>query len=156
MFALEQLAAAGESDTIGRAHAEWVAGLVDRSLEDWETADVADLATVRRELDNWREAVNFAVSTEDPELALRLTVHSMGASMPETARWSEVARTMAGMELVPGANWLDLVRAMRGAAEMDLDLLKGAIRAFQDATHRRARSRVDHAVRREPRSFRGP
>jgi predicted ATPase/class 3 adenylate cyclase len=134
VFALEQLAAAGESDTIGRAHAEWVAGLVDRSIEDWETADAVVLATVRRELDNWREAVNFAVSTDDPELALRLTVHTMGASIPETARWSEAARTMAGMERVPGANWLDLVRATRGAAEMDLDLLKRAIRAFEDAT----------------------
>jgi len=54
--------------------------------------------------------------------------------MAVTARWSEAARTMAGMERVPGANWLDLVRAMRGAAEMDLDLLRLAIRAFEDAT----------------------
>jgi predicted ATPase/class 3 adenylate cyclase len=120
-FALEQLAAAGEAEQTGRAHAEWIASIVDHPLAYWYTEDGIDLNTVRRELDNWRDAVDFALSTSDPALAKRLTVHSFGADVPETGRWTEAALALPGIEDVPGSYWLHWAALPRCASEMQID-----------------------------------
>ncbi len=132
VFALEQLAAAGEADTIGRAHAEWIATLVDHPIESWAVVDgVVDRAAVRIELDNWREAMNFALSAADPELALRLAVHNLSAALPETARWTEQALGLEGMAELPGAYWLHYVTAIMWVNELDHERLAAAVQAFE-------------------------
>jgi predicted ATPase/class 3 adenylate cyclase len=130
-FALERLADAGESVVIGRAHALWIASLVDHPLEDWYVQDGVDYETLRREVDNWRDAMNFALNAPDPQLALRLAFHLLGADVPETARWTEAALALHGVTDLPGSHWLHWVLLTRAAAEMDSDSLVEHIAAFK-------------------------
>ena len=131
VFALEQLAEAGEAETIGRAHAEWVAGMVDHTIEEWHVEGGIDRATLARELDNWREAVNFAVSAGDPALALRLAVHTRAASVRETGRWAASALTVDGIMDLPGAHWLYLTLAVWMVNALDYEALASHVHEFQ-------------------------
>jgi predicted ATPase/class 3 adenylate cyclase len=131
VFALEQLAEAGESDSAGRSHAEWVASIVDHPVPEWCTYGGVDHERVRREFDNWREAVNFAVSARDPELALRLTVHQLAAAFPESGRWSESALGLDGVAELPGAYWLHYVLVLVGASCLDFELCRRHLDEFQ-------------------------
>jgi predicted ATPase/class 3 adenylate cyclase len=134
VFALEQLAAAGEAETIGRAHAEWIASLVDHPIESWAVLDgTVDRVAVQRELDNWREAMNFALTTEDTMLALRLSLHNLSAALPETGRWTEQALELNGMAELPGAYWLHYVTAIMWVNELDYERLAHEVRAFEAA-----------------------
>jgi predicted ATPase len=130
-FALEQLAAAGEAELVGRSHAEWIASLVDHPIEVWYTEGGIDLGLLRREFDNWRDAVNFALSTDDAALARRLTFHILGADTPETARWTEAALQLPGIADTPRAHWLHWALLPRYITEMDLDALPAHIAAFE-------------------------
>jgi predicted ATPase/class 3 adenylate cyclase len=130
-FALEQLAAAGEAETLGRAHAEWMAGLVDHPVEEWHTYGAIDHRLLRLELDNWREAVNFAVTTGDAALALRLSVHTLGADHPETGRWSASASTVDGITDLPGAHWLSYTLTLWTAPTLDNEALERHVDAFE-------------------------
>jgi predicted ATPase/class 3 adenylate cyclase len=130
VFALEQLAHAGESETLGRAHAEWIAGLVGHPMEEWYSLAV-DRRAITREFDNWREAVGYALSTSDPVLALRLTAHGMAADIPETARWSEAALSLAGMSDLDGSRWLHLVAAVAKMSALDADGCAHHVSAFE-------------------------
>ena len=134
-FALEQLAEAGEAQTIGRAHAEWVAGLVDHPIEDWQVEGGIDRATLDPELDNWREAVNFAVSAGDPALALRLAVHTRAAAVPETGRWTASALTVDGILDLPGAYWLQFALAVWTVTSLDYAALARHVSEFQAGCH---------------------
>ena len=132
VFALEQLADAGEADAFGRAHAEWIRGLVDHPLDSWYTQGVVDTPAFRREFDNWRDAVNYALSTDDPVLARSLTFHTFGAEIPETARWTEAALEVPGIREVPGAYWLHWAVLARAGAEMEFDTVRAHIAAFHE------------------------
>jgi predicted ATPase/class 3 adenylate cyclase len=131
VFALEQLTAADESELAGRAHAEWIATLVDYPLERWYTEGEVDLPAVRRELDNWREAVTFALTRADADLALRLTFHTLGAENPETAGWSEAALALPGVSQLSGSHWLHWTVLTRAAAKVDLPALEHHVAAFE-------------------------
>ena len=131
VFALEQLGEAGEAEAIGRAHAEWMAGLVDHPIEEWHTDGAIDHRVIRLELDNWREAVNFAVTTDDADLALRLSVHTLAADHPETGRWSASASTIDGIADLPGAHWLFYTLVLWTAPALDYDALERHIEAFE-------------------------
>jgi predicted ATPase/class 3 adenylate cyclase len=130
-FALEQLAAADESLVLGRAHAEWVATLVDHPIDEWYVQGAVDYAAVRREVDNWRDAVDYALSMPDPQLAVRLAFHTLGADVPETARWTEAVLALDGVADLPDTHWLHWVLLTRAAAEMDVDAVGGHIAAFK-------------------------
>jgi hypothetical protein len=140
-FALEQLAAAGESLDVGRAHAEWVATLVDHPIDEWYVKGAVDYAAARREVDNWRDAVAFALSTPDPALAVRLAFHTLGADLPETARWTEAVLALDGVADLPGSHWLHWVLLTRAAAEMDLAVIGDHVDAFKQ----RATDPSEHA-----------
>jgi predicted ATPase/class 3 adenylate cyclase len=127
-YALERLAESGEADTLGRAHAEWIATLVDHPIEDLLT--VVDLRCIRIEMDNWREAVNYAVTNDDALLARRLCFSVLGADLPETARWAETALAMPGISAVPGAHWLLYPLLQDAANVMDADNLDRRLEAF--------------------------
>jgi predicted ATPase len=130
-FALEQLAAAGESLVVGRAHAEWIATLVDHPIDEWYVEGAVDYAAARREVDNWRDAVDYALTAPDPALALRLAFHVLGADIPETARWTEAVLAMDGVTDLPRSHWLHWVLLTRAAAEMDLEAVGGHVEAFK-------------------------
>ena len=133
VFALEQLADAGEADALGRAHAEWIAGIVDHPIERWYVEGGVDLQAVRREFDNWRDAVTFALSAPDPHLALRLAFHTFGAEILETARWTQAALTMEGINELPGVQWLHWVLLTSTVSGMDNDRAAPHIEAFKRA-----------------------
>ena len=129
VFALEQLGEADEAETVGRAHAEWIARLVDHPIERWVTEDGVDRRALRREVDNWRDAVIFALSAPDPSLALRLTFHAF--DLPETRRWSEAALALPGVAELAGSHWLHWVVLMRALSEMDWDAIPEHLAAFE-------------------------
>jgi predicted ATPase/class 3 adenylate cyclase len=133
-FALEQLADAGEAVAIGRAHAEWVAGFIDRPIEDWYIEGVVDRVMLAAERDNWREAMNFATGVGDPALALRLGVHTRAAADPETGRWAESAMAVPGIEQLPGAYWLHYTTAIASATGLDYPRLAEHVDAFATAS----------------------
>jgi hypothetical protein len=131
VFASERLAEAGEADRFGRAHGEWIAGMTGHSIEDWATATAVDRVALVAELDNWREAVNYALGVEDPELLLRLTVHNMGADFPETARWAEDALGCDGISALPGAHALHWSLAIAAAAALDGPAIERHVALFE-------------------------
>ena len=72
-FATDELETADELEVVQRAHADWVACLTDIAMTDWMSAD-AHRRTLRleRDLDNWRDAIQFACRSRDAVLAQRL------------------------------------------------------------------------------------
>lgn len=74
LFALEQLAAAGEPPNIQHRHAKYYAALFAQAYEDWEaTEDSLWLARMAPELDNLRAALDWALAApEATELAISL------------------------------------------------------------------------------------
>jgi predicted ATPase len=131
VFALKQLAEAGEAESVGRAHAEWITTIVDHPLEYWYTETGIDLDLVRRELDNWRDAVSFALTTADATLAKRLTFHSLGADVPETGRWTRAALALPDISDVPGWYWLHWAALPQLATEMRVEELDQHIAGFR-------------------------
>jgi hypothetical protein len=131
-FALEQLDAAGEATETGRSHAEWVASLVDHPIDAWFVESGVDRKAVLAELDNWRDAINFAVGHDDAPLARRLGFHTMSAAVPETARWTDAVLGVRGIEDVPGSHWLWYPIAIRSATEMDYVSLARDVHRFLD------------------------
>jgi predicted ATPase len=130
VFALEQLAASDEADVVGRAHAEWVAGFVDHPIEDWNTEGGFDRTMLSVERDNWREAVSYAIDVGDPELALRLAVHTRAAADPESGRWAASALAIDGMEELPDAHWLHYTLAVAAGSGNDYDALRRHLAGF--------------------------
>jgi predicted ATPase/class 3 adenylate cyclase len=135
VFALEQLAAAGEADAIGRAHADWVATIVDHPIEDWNVEGAIDREQLDAEHDNWREAVSFAVSAADAALALRLAgLHTRAAADPETGRWTASVLALDGIEELPGAYWIHYTLAIATVSANDYDAGADHVAAFRAAS----------------------
>jgi len=135
VFALEQLAEADEALTIGRAHAEWVASFVDHPIADWCVRGGVDRKALRTEHDNWREAVAFAVATDDAALGLRVAgLHSRAAAEPETGRWTASVMAIDGIGDLPGAYWLHYSMAVAYASANDFEHLARHLTAFHGAT----------------------
>ena len=122
-YAQERLEGAGEMSTVGRAHAEWMAGLVDHPFEVWATAGSGLPQRFRAERDNWRQAVGFAVAAQLPHLAVRLLSNPGSAQLEESGPMAAAALALDGIQDVPRAHWLHWILAGRGAVEMDPGLL---------------------------------
>jgi hypothetical protein len=133
VFALERLAAAGESDRFRRTHAEWVASLVDHTIPEWIVDGGVDRITVFAELDNWRDAVAYATAAVDAELGLQLGVHYLSGAVPETARWTETILGIDGIDRVQGWYWLLFPLVIKHTTDMDFGALDLTVRRFEDA-----------------------
>jgi len=72
-YALEQLAAASESDAVARRHAEHFLALGETANLSAESDGPERSEIVRAEQDNFRGAIDWAIA-HDPELAFRLTI----------------------------------------------------------------------------------
>jgi predicted ATPase/class 3 adenylate cyclase len=72
-FALEQLAAAGEADAVGRRHAEHFLALGETANLSAESEGPEHAEIVRADQDNFRAAIDWAI-VHDPELAFRLAI----------------------------------------------------------------------------------
>ena len=74
-YALEKLGETGERDAIARRHAEYYQGLFERAETEWERRHAAEwLADCRRQIDNLRAALDWAVSPGgDTAIAVALT-----------------------------------------------------------------------------------
>ncbi len=97
-YALEKLAAAGETDAIKRRHAQYFRGLFEGAFADWlRMADAKWRAIYQPELDNVRQALDWALrAAGDAALGIALA----GASRPmwttlglfgEGRQWLELA-----------------------------------------------------------------
>ncbi len=123
-YAQERLADANESETFGRAHAEWVASLVDREFDAWWVPGAGLWRMMHAERDNWREAVGFALANRDPPLAVALLTHAGCTDLSEASAYCLSALELDGVENVPGWHWLHHTIAARGASEVNLALLR--------------------------------
>ena len=129
-FAQDRLEEAGETTTVGRAHAEWMVGLVDHPFEVWSTAGSGLYQRFEAELDNWREAVGFALANELPHLAVPLLSNMGCTQVDEAGPLAAAALALDDVEDVPGYHWLHGTIASRGAIKMDVDLL-GHVELFE-------------------------
>jgi predicted ATPase/DNA-binding winged helix-turn-helix (wHTH) protein len=98
-YALEKLAAAGETDALTRRHAAWYAGLLERLVQAWYDETLGDdgwLAARALELDNLRAALAWALGDSgDVDIALALLAHSAPLSLitpldDDAERWFRV------------------------------------------------------------------
>jgi predicted ATPase/class 3 adenylate cyclase len=72
-YALEQLVARGEVDTLQRAHASYYLALAEAAATHWSTPTVDSwLAQLDREYDNLRAALQWARDGGDPTIGLQL------------------------------------------------------------------------------------
>jgi predicted ATPase/DNA-binding SARP family transcriptional activator len=72
-FALEALAEAGESEAVAHAHAAWIAGLTDVSMEGFYSRVCHEAAfRLERELDNLRAALDLVQDSAEGALARQL------------------------------------------------------------------------------------
>lgn len=101
-YALERLAESGEQEAIARRHAEYYRDLFERAETEWETRSSPEwLADYRRDIDNMRAALDWAVSAVgDAALGLALTAAAvplwLQLSMVEECR-SWVAQALASL-----------------------------------------------------------
>jgi predicted ATPase/transcriptional regulator with XRE-family HTH domain len=119
-FGQEQLAEAGETDDVGRRHADHFAALAE-----------ARSGTLSTELDNVRVALRWAVHAGRADLALRLCaalspVWFEQGHLVEGLGWAQDALALPGSDDVPAAT---RIAALAGAATMAIDLS-----AFDEAT----------------------
>ncbi len=78
-YALEQLDSAGERSAASAAHAEWIASISDVPLDGWMTPDSHRRSLrLEREVDNWRDAMRYAIGSADIVLSSRLCGAPMG------------------------------------------------------------------------------
>jgi predicted ATPase/class 3 adenylate cyclase len=122
-YAQERLGEAGEASMIGQSHAEWVARLVDRPFEAWVTVGSGLTQRLSLELDNWREAVGFALANGRGDLAVRLLTNMGSIDVDEAGPLAMTALGLVGIETVPRFHWLHWTIATRGAIEMNTELL---------------------------------
>jgi hypothetical protein len=135
-YAQERLAEGDEDAGIRQAHAEWMAGIVDHPLEDWYSERGVGFAEVAlREVDNWREAVTFAVDTEDCALAPRLCQTLLGGDHPELGRWAQsLLAAIDGPH--PGRQWVHWAAATAHGSMLQLEACEAHLDQFDVlATH---------------------
>ena len=127
-YGLECLAEEGRLTDTRRAHAVLMAALAEENELDIQTID--------REDDNFRTAIEWAISAGDPELALRL-----GAAL----WWSWYVRGHYG----EGRRWLDAILALPGAESVFLcaKVMTGSGgMAFFQCDYDRATDLLDSAI----------
>ena len=129
-YAQDRLMEAAETTTVGRSHAEWMVALVDHPFEVWSTAGTGLYQRFETALDNWREAVGFALANQLPHLAVPLLCNMGCSQVDEAGPLAASALTLDGIEDVPGYHWLHWTIASRGAIKMDVDLL-GHVELFE-------------------------
>src|SRR6185503_19496601 len=100
-YALEQLAAAGESAALRRRHAAFMLELAERTPND--SINSARAAMLTPEQDNVRAALGWAVQHEEADVGLRLAT----AAYP---MWQ------FNGHYAEGATWFDRLLALPGAA----------------------------------------
>jgi predicted ATPase/class 3 adenylate cyclase len=126
-YAQERLEASGELSDVRSAHAEYFVEFVERMGPRLRSRELPIWArSVERETDNLRMALDWAVETARPELALRLIVplrghgHTTGYAATE---WADAAIDIPGADQLPQflavASW-----AVFGAT-MRLDFARG-------------------------------
>jgi predicted ATPase/DNA-binding SARP family transcriptional activator len=72
-FAVDELERHHEFDAAASAHAEWVATITDVDALDWFTAEThRRTLRLERDVENWREAMDYARTTGRSELGRRL------------------------------------------------------------------------------------
>jgi len=123
-YAQERLAAVNEAERLGRAHAQWVAAMLDHPVAAWLTRGSGLWRTLAAERDNWREAVGFALAHGDPSVAVALLTHFGCIDLPGSSEFCHDALALDGIESVPRWYWLHHTIAARGASEVDLDALR--------------------------------
>lgn len=70
LYALEQLAAAGEDHYARARHARAMAALAERAFEEhWTQPDSVCIARMRPEVDNWHNALDWAIARSDAQSA---------------------------------------------------------------------------------------
>jgi predicted ATPase len=73
LYALEQLAAAGEEREVRSLHARAMAAFAERAFADhWTQPDTACIARMRPEIDNWTKALDWAIAQSDAESAAEI------------------------------------------------------------------------------------
>jgi predicted ATPase/class 3 adenylate cyclase len=122
-YAQERLQEAGETTSVGRAHAEWMVSLVGHPFEAWCTAGSGLYQRFQEERDNWREAVRFALASQDPRLAVPLLTNMGCIEMEDAASLAAEALNLPGVEAVPGYHWLHWTITTRGGMLLDAELL---------------------------------
>jgi predicted ATPase len=122
-YAQERLQEAGEATSVSRAHAEWMVSLVGHPFEEWCTAGSGLYQRFEAERDNWREAVGFALASQDPRLAVSLLTNMGCIETEEAVPLAAEALKLPGVEAVPGYHWLHRTIAMRGGMLFDAELL---------------------------------
>jgi predicted ATPase/class 3 adenylate cyclase len=72
-YGLERLEASGEVERIRRLHAEYFVAVAESAANEFLTLADIDLLTLERDHDNFRAALAWAVTSDDHELAVRMT-----------------------------------------------------------------------------------
>lgn len=93
-FAEDELRVAGEVDAVRRRHAEHYLHVAERLRDLRETRHMSARSQAETELDNFRAALEWAVASEEPVMALRLCnalgwVWWMGGYVAEGRHWHE-------------------------------------------------------------------
>jgi predicted ATPase/DNA-binding winged helix-turn-helix (wHTH) protein len=125
-YALERLGESGEREAVARRHAEYYRDLFERAETELETRSSPEwLADYRREIDNMRTALDWAVSaTGDAALGLALTV----AAIPLWLQLSMVEECRSRVE--QALAWLAREARIDARGEMKLQAALGASLLF--------------------------
>jgi predicted ATPase len=113
-YALDRLTEAGETQALGRRHAEWYAEHARAYEAVMSPDETMWLARGLADLDNLRAAVAFAVDHADTDLAVRLVGRSWRLHVlwhPELLRWARQVQTLPGAAVHPDIGYVHVIIA---------------------------------------------